>query len=77
MANIWTQFEKLLPKRKQIIGKVTSINTVNQTSTIQMLGGQSIIVKGTNIPVDKFCIIEDGAVQREVPELPVYDVTIY
>ena len=77
MSNIWTKFEKLLPKRKQFVAKVTSINTSNQTSTVQMLGGQSIVVKGISISVDKFCLIEDGVVKREVPELPVYNVTIF
>ncbi|MGE4520068.1 MAG: hypothetical protein AB7E04_11245 [Desulfobacteraceae bacterium] len=77
MSNVWKQFENLLPKKKQIIGKVLSVNSTDKTSTVQMLSGTNIIVKGVDVAVDKFCLVEDGAVQREVPELPVYDVTIY
>ncbi len=77
MGNIWKQFEDLLPKRKQFIGKVSGINTTDKTCTVDLVGGGSFIAKGSDVTAGKFYIIDNGEVLREVPELTIYSITVY
>jgi hypothetical protein len=77
MGNVWKQFEDLLPKKKQFIGEVTGINSTDKTCTMNILEGGSFVVKGTNVTIGNFYLVEDGEVVREVPGLSVSSVTIY
>jgi hypothetical protein len=77
MGNVWRQFEELLPKKKQFIGEVNSVNTVDKTCTVNMVGGGTFVVKGDDVTVGSFYLIEDGEVKREVPGLSSYTATIY
>lgn len=77
MGNVWKQFEDLLPKKKQFIGEVTSINSTDKTSTVAMVGGGTFVVKGDDVTVGSFYLIEGGEITREVPGLSVYTATIY
>lgn len=77
MGNIYKQFQELLPKKKQLIGVVQSINTVDKTSVVQLLSGTNIIVRGTNVSEGKTCLIEDNTIKEELPTLQVYNITIY
>jgi hypothetical protein len=77
MGNVWRQFEDLLPKKKQFIGEVTSINSTDKTCTMNILEGGSFVVKGVNVTTGNFYLVENGEVVREVPSLSVSSVTIY
>lgn len=77
MGNIWKQFEDLLPKKKQFIGSVTGINSTDKTCTMDILEGGSFVVKGVNVIIGNYYLVEDGEVVREVPGLSVSSVTIY
>ena len=76
MSNIWKSFENLLPKKKQLIGTVAAVNTVDKTSTVTLLSGNNIIVSGEGT-VGNIYLIEDGFIKEELPSLTVYPVTIY
>jgi len=75
MPNIWTQFQGLLPKSKQLIGTITSVDEAAKTCTIELLSGNSIVVKGTGT-VDNKYLIKDGVIVSEMPALTVYNETI-
>jgi len=75
MANVWSQFEKLLPKQKQFIGKVTAIDSTAKTSTIQLLSGESVSVKGVG-SIGLTYLVKDGVILNEMPELTMYEVTL-
>jgi len=78
MGNIWKQFEDLLPKKKQFIGEVTATNSIDKTCTVDMIGdGGTFVIKGTDVTVGNYYLIENGEVVREVPGLSVYSITIY
>jgi hypothetical protein len=77
MGNVWKQFENLLPKKKQFIGEVTSINSADKTCTVDIVGGGNFVVKGDDVTVGNSYLIEDGEIKREVPGLSVSTVTIY
>lgn len=78
MANVWKIFEDMLPKRKQFIGQVDSINTAVKTCNITPLGGGNFTAKGIdNVVVGHWYIIENGVILREVPSLSMSDITIY
>jgi hypothetical protein len=76
MSNIWKSFENLLPKKKQLIGTVAAVNTVDKTSTVTLLSGNNIIVSGEGT-VGNIYLIEDGFIKEELPSLTTYTVTIY
>ena len=76
MPNIWKQFNNLLPKQKQIIGKVVSTNTSNITSTIELLSGNGLVVKGIG-DIGSFYLIKDGIITEKMPTLGVYNETVY
>jgi len=69
MANIWTQFQDLLPSKNQFIGKVTIVHT-DGTSTIELLDLSTIRVIGDSISVNKYALIEGSRIINEVPDLP-------
>jgi hypothetical protein len=77
MSNLYNTFLELLPKKKQMIGKVKSINTSEKTSVVKLLSGGNVVVRGTSVPVDATCLIVDGVVTEELPAQQVYDVTVY
>lgn len=77
MANLWKTFEELLPKKKFIIGTVNSVDSGSGTSTITLLSGQQITVKGTEVSVGQRCLVQDGIIIQQVPSLTLYNVTIY
>ena len=78
MGNIWKQFENLLPKKKQFIGEVTAVNSTDKTCTVDMIGdGGTFAIKGTDVTVGNYYLIENGGVVREVPGLSASSITIY
>lgn len=75
--NIWLEFEKLLPKRGYTIGTVTSVDSIRGISVVTLISGDAITAKGTSIAAGKNCIILDGIIQSEAPDLnPMLDLEI-
>jgi hypothetical protein len=77
MANLWKSFEDLLPKQRFIIGVVDSIDATFMVSTVILLSGESLTVKGTNVAIGNTCLIKDGIIFQEIPGLTPTAVTIY
>ncbi len=77
MSNAWAQFEKLLPKKKQFVGKVLTVDSTAGTSKVQLLNSSVLNVFGTFVAVDDYCLIEDNKIISNLPALTAYDVTIY
>lgn len=78
MSNIWSKFEKLLPKKKQFIGTVNSINISNKTCVVLLRESLSTItINASNVQVGLAYLIEDGRIIQELPSLSSYDITIY
>ena len=46
MANVWKEFEQLLPKRVYRIGKVVSVDDTKKTAIITLLSGDAVQVSG-------------------------------
>lgn len=76
MANLWKQFQDLLPARKYLIGTVNAIDSANKLSTVTLLGGGTTTVKGTGVSVGILCLIEDGIIIQELPSLTAYSVIV-
>ena len=76
MANVYAELLRVLPSKKQLIGKVTSVNTTLKLSTVLLLGGGVMTAKGVGT-VDAHYLIEDGILVQELPGLTAYNVTIY
>ncbi len=74
-TNPWKQFSGLLPKSSRIIGTVSQHNG-NGTSTVTLRNGSTLIVQGQSVAVSHKALIEEGTLVRQVPDLPVYAVSI-
>ena len=74
-TNPWKRFQELLPRAARIIGTVSSHNS-NGTSTITLRDGIALTVKGQSVDVGRQVLIEAGAVNQEVPNLPVYEAQV-
>lgn len=75
MANPYIEFLKLLPVRKQVVGKVSSVDTNTKTSVIVLLGGGNLTVRGIGV-IDAYYLVEEGVIQQQLPALSVYNVEI-
>jgi len=76
MANPYADFLELLPSKKQYIGRVVSVDLTLKTSYVSILGGGGLTVAGVGT-VDAKYLIDNGTLLQELPELPVFNVTIY
>ena len=74
-ANIWKQFQGLLPKTSRIIGTVISHND-NGSSTIALREGTQMTADGQGVAVGQKALVENRVVIREVPDLPLYRVEV-
>ncbi len=77
MSNVWVQFEKLFPQKKQFVGKVLSIDNTAGTSKVQLLNSSVLNVFGTSVAVDDYCLIENNKIVSNLPALTAYSATIY
>ena len=69
MANVWTEFQKLIPKNRLIVATVNQVN-VNGTSHVTTVDGQSIIVRGNQVEINKKVFVKGGVIEGEAPNLP-------
>jgi hypothetical protein len=75
MANVWTQFKKLLPSDAILAGQVTAHNT-DGTSTITLPDGSQIKALGTSVTVGQRAFVRAGEVLGPAPGLPIYDIEV-
>ena len=74
-TNPWKAFQGLLPRSRRIVGTVIGHNA-NGTSTITLRDGSPITVEGQGVVVGKKALVENRAIVRELPNLPVYQVQV-
>ena len=74
-ANIWKQFQGLLPRRSRFIGTVISHND-NGSSSLALRDGSLITAEGQGVAVGQTALVENQMVVREVPDLPFYRVDV-
>lgn len=73
--NPWKQFSELLPKPARLIGRVSSLNS-HGTSTVVLRDGSAIMAKGQGSATGQKVLVENGEISREVPDLPVFNITV-
>jgi len=76
MANLWKQFESLLPRSKQVIGKLISNNGDGFTCTIQLLSGNNITVIGSG-DVNTTYLVVNGVLDRAMENKTIFNEIIY
>ncbi len=76
MVNIWSKFHSLLPKKKHIVGTILTYYSDTKMSKVKLLSNDEIYVKGVG-DVGKVYLIEDGEIKREMPNLTVFNETIF
>lgn len=75
MTNPYALFKKLIPSAVQIIGTVTAVDDALKRSTVLLLGGGSVSVKGEGT-IGATYLIEDGAIKTELSAITYYEVEI-
>ena len=71
IANIWKQFQGLLPRSSRMVGTVISHNN-NGSSKIALRDGSQLTAEGQGVAVGQKALVENQKVVREVPDLPSY-----
>lgn len=67
--NIWSQFKTLFPEPVLRIGTVTDINETTGSSTVSLLGGGTLYVRGTDVAVGKKAFVRSGVIEGPAPDL--------
>lgn len=74
MANVWKQFERLLPKQPVTIARVKLIHG-DGTSTVQTPAGDLVRVQG-ELEAETMAFIQAGRIIGPAPDLPSYSVEV-
>lgn len=74
MANLFRQFQKLLPRRPLLVGDITAVNS-DGTVLVELPSGQVIRARGTG-SVDDHVFVQDGEVRGEAPALSAFNVQV-
>ncbi|QJD58201.1 hypothetical protein HG264_04365 [Pseudomonas sp. gcc21] len=75
-VNPWKRFIGLLPGGVRTVGTVTSINSNNGTSNVQLRNGTSVAVQGVSVAVGLMAFVVDGRVAGPAPALDQYEVEV-
>ena len=77
MANLWREFKDLFPDETYAIGTITAVNSSNRTVTLDLISGETLTVKGEGVSVGNKVLVERGVVVQTLPNLSLYNVSIY
>ena len=69
MSNIWAQLKTLLPDQPLLIGTVEAIDEEAGSSTLTLLGGGTLYVRGTSVAVGQKAFVRAGAIDGVAPDL--------
>lgn len=75
MANIWKQFENLLPADPLLIATISAHNS-DGTSTVTYPGGGIAVVRGQSVAINSKAFIQSNQVQGAAPNLPSYEFEV-
>lgn len=73
MPSIFQRFKALLPTYP--LSVATVVETDGSTSAVEVPGGRRMVARGT-APVGAKVFIQDGVIQGEAPDLPIYEDTV-
>lgn len=71
MANIWRQFQALIPQERTIVVTVTAHNG-DGTSTVQTQTGSTLVVQGEAVAVGENAFVRAKQITGPAPDLPTY-----
>lgn len=75
-TNLWTTFQKLIPQDVLQIGTVLAVDATSGTSTIELLGGGILTVRGSDVSVDNRVFVRAGVIEGLAPALPLIEQEI-
>lgn len=75
-TNLWAAFQRLIPQSSLQIGTVLAIDAAAGTSTIELLGGGTLTVRGTDVSVGGRVFARAGVIEGQAPALPLIEQEI-
>jgi len=75
MINPWKRLEQLLPQDPLLVGDVIAHN-IDGTSTVQLLDGRELRVRGQTVAVGQKAFIQGGEIRGQAPNLAVSQITV-
>ncbi|MFM5495594.1 hypothetical protein ACET9I_03320 [Aeromonas veronii] len=73
--NLFKRFLELVPGADPLlVGTVTAVGTT--TTTLTVLAGGTVTVRGTGIVIGKKAFYRGGALAGEAPDLPTYEIEV-
>ncbi len=77
MPNPYRALIDLLPQTDQLnIGTVLSVNTSSNITTLMLLDGSAIVVRGSDLNVGDKAFYRNGVIEGKAPDLPVYEIEV-
>jgi hypothetical protein len=73
--NTWAAFRDLLPGAPTLLGTVTAVDAITGTATIELVGGESVQVRGTGA-VNDSVYIKEGAIIGAAPSMTPYLIEV-
>ena len=75
MANLWRDFERLLPRSRTIVVTVDA-NNGDGTSTVSTQSGSTLVVTGEGVAAGSKAFVRDREITGKAPDLPVFTESV-
>ncbi len=75
MANLWREFQRLLPRERTIIVDVDA-NNGDGTSTVTTQTGSKLVVQGEDVAAGNQAFVKERAITGPAPALPSYTESV-
>lgn len=75
MANPWIQLRRLLPKEPMQVGTI-EVHHPDGTSTVALVGGGHVRVRGQEVPVGNQAYVKAGAIAGPAPDLAAVTIDV-
>ncbi len=75
MANLWRQFQRLLPRERTIIVTVDA-NNGDGTSTVTTQTGSTLVVEGEGVAAGDKAFVKERAITGPAPDLPSFTESV-
>lgn len=75
-TNVWAAFQRLIPQSSLQVGTVLAVDAAAGTSTIELLGGGTLTVRGKDVSVGGRVFARAGVIEGQAPALPMIEQEI-
>jgi len=75
MANLWRQFQALVPRERTLVVDVQA-NNGDGTSTVTTQSGSTLVVQGEGVAAGNAAFVRGREMAGKAPDLPTYTESV-